>query len=124
MHSKKWGLLEGEPPTVGVELGRIDNARHRFLSPAQLQALLAEVERRDPNAWEFVLAAGVDARTIMELFGWSTLAMLQRYTHPGAEAKARAVAALGLLWVPSRARWCPSASGPRGSPVNGPLTKH
>ncbi len=207
MHGKKWGLLEGDPPTVGVELGRIDNARHRFLSPAQLQALLAEVERRDPNAWEFILAAahtgarlselasltwgcvdmdaktltlvhtktgkprafpmtpqlfemlaqkphgepgalvfinseggrwklmptcfrkalvalgfndgredrrekivfhslrhtaaslmlaaGVDARTIMELFGWSTLAMLQRYTHPGAEAKARAVAALG-----------------------------
>jgi integrase len=207
VHGKKWGIVEGEPPTVGVELGRIDNARHRFLSAAQLQALLAEVERRDPNAWEFVLAAahtgarlselaslswgsvdmeqktlilihtktgkprafpmtpqlasmlkgktigepgelvfknskgrrwklmptcfrkslvalgfndgredrreiicfhslrhgaasfllaaGVDVRTIQELFGWSTLAMLQRYTHPGSEAKARAVAALG-----------------------------
>jgi hypothetical protein len=31
----------------------------------------------------------------MELFGWSTMAMLTRYTHPGAEAKVRALAALG-----------------------------
>lgn len=208
VHGRRWGLLDGEPPTKGVELGRIDNGRHRFLSPAQLQALLAEVERRDPNAWEFVLAAahtgarlgelaaltwgcvdldertltlvhtktgkprafpmtpqlaavlekkprgepgelvfrnseggrwklmptsfrkalsalgfndgredrrerivfhslrhtaaslmlaaGVDIRTIMALFGWSTMAMLTRYTHPGDEAKARAVAALGV----------------------------
>lgn len=206
-HAHKWGVVEGECPVKGVELGRIDNARTRFLSPVELQELLAEVKRRDPNAWELslaaahtgarlgelaaltwscvdlenrtislihtktgkprafpmtpqlaamlsekerggagelvlknsegrkwqlmpaafrkalaslglntgrsdrretvcfhslrhtaaslMLAAGVDARTIMELFGWSTLAMLQRYTHPGSEAKARAVAALG-----------------------------
>ena len=48
------------------------------------------------SAASLMLAAGVDARTIMELFGWSTLAMLQRYTHPGAEAKTRAVASLGV----------------------------
>ena len=47
------------------------------------------------SAASLMLAAGVDARTIMDLFGWSTMAMLQRYTHPGAEAKARAVASLG-----------------------------
>jgi len=47
------------------------------------------------SAASLMLAAGVDARTIMELFGWSTLAMLQRYTHPGDAAKARAVASLG-----------------------------
>ena len=47
------------------------------------------------SAASLMLAAGVDVRTIMELFGWSTLAMLQRYTHPGAEAKTRAVASLG-----------------------------
>jgi site-specific recombinase XerD len=47
------------------------------------------------SAASLLLTAGVDARTIMELFGWSTLAMLQRYTHPGAEAKARAIASLG-----------------------------
>jgi site-specific recombinase XerD len=48
------------------------------------------------TAASLMLAAGVDIRTIMALFGWSTMAMLARYTHPGDEAKARAVAALGV----------------------------
>lgn len=42
-HARKWGVAEGECPVKGVELGRIDNARTRFLSPAELQELLAEV---------------------------------------------------------------------------------
>ena len=49
LNRKKWGLFEGKPPTIGVGRGRIDNARRRFLSPAQLQALLAEAQRRDPT---------------------------------------------------------------------------
>ncbi|NDY56086.1 tyrosine-type recombinase/integrase [Desulfovibrio sulfodismutans] len=48
------------------------------------------------SAASLILAAGVDIRTIMALFGWSTMAMLTRYAHPGDEAKARAVAALGV----------------------------
>lgn len=206
-HARRWGIVEGDCPAKGVELGRIDNGRVRFLDPAGVNELLEEVRRKDENAWRLclmaahtgarlgelaalrwahvdlagghltlvhtktgkprafpmtpqvaamlaeigpgaaselvltnadgnpwrsqpnafrravaalglndghtdarekivfhslrhsaaslMLAGGVDARTIMELFGWSTLAMLQRYTHPGAEAKARAVAALG-----------------------------
>lgn len=206
-HAKRWGVVDGDCPAKGVSLGRIDNGRVRFLSPAEVNTLLEEVKGKDRNAWRLclmaahtgarlgelsalkwahvdlaegnltlihtktgkprafpmtpqvremlaemgpgqaservlsnadgtpwrtqpnafrravaalglnegrtdarekivlhslrhsaaslLLAAGVDARTIMELFGWSTLAMLQRYTHPGAEAKARAIASLG-----------------------------
>jgi site-specific recombinase XerD len=35
--------------------------------------------------------AGVDLRTVQELGGWSTLAMVQRYSHLSPEHKAEAV---------------------------------
>ncbi|MGH9333329.1 MAG: tyrosine-type recombinase/integrase, partial [Vicinamibacteria bacterium] len=38
-----------------------------------------------------LMVAGVDAKTVMELGGWSRLEMLQRYAHSGAEHKRRAV---------------------------------
>ncbi|MGE4299114.1 MAG: tyrosine-type recombinase/integrase [Desulfovibrionaceae bacterium] len=208
-----WDIVAGDSPSKAVKVGHIDNARVRFLSPEELAALLAEVKRRDPNAWELVLAAantgarlgelasltwgnvnlmgreinlvhtktgkprtvpmtpnladmlrdkeqghpgdlvfqnslggpwglqptafrkavatlglnrgredrrerivfhslrhtaaslmlkaGVDLRTIQSLFGWSTLAMLQRYTHAGNEAKLRAVERLAAEMKPS-----------------------
>lgn len=41
-----------------------------------------------------MMAAGVDVRTIQTLFGWSTLAMLERYTHALDESKRAAVDSL------------------------------
>ena len=41
-----------------------------------------------------LLDAGENVRTIQEIFGWSTLAMLQRYTHPTDEKKQRAMSNL------------------------------
>lgn len=46
------------------------------------------------SAASMLLDAGEDVRTIQELFGWSTLAMLQRYTHPTAERKQGAMKSL------------------------------
>lgn len=206
------GVVSGDSPSRAVKVGRIDNARIRFLSPEELAELLAEVKRRNLHAWELTLAAantgarlgelaaltwgnvnlpnreitfvhtktgkartvpmtqeladmlwqkelgepgdhvflnslgrpwklqpaafraavaalglnngrpdrrervvfhslrhtaaslmlkaGVDLRTIQSLFGWSTLAMLQRYTHAGSEAKLRAVDRLALAMRP------------------------
>lgn len=46
------------------------------------------------SAASMLLDAGEDIRTIQEIFGWSTLAMLQRYTHPTAQKKQRAMGSL------------------------------
>ena len=204
--AREWGVVQGDSPSKAVKVGRIDNARVRFLSPEELAGLLDEVKKRDLNAWELVLAAantgarlgelasltwgnvnlatrevmfvhtktgkprtvpmtldlvdmllakthgepgdlvflnslggpwklqptafrkavaacglnqgrkdrkeqivfhslrhtaaslmlkaGVDLRTIQSLFGWSTLQMLQRYTHAGDEAKSKAMESL------------------------------
>jgi len=46
------------------------------------------------TAASMMLAAGVDIRTIQSHFGWSTLAMLQRYTHAMDESKRAAVDSL------------------------------
>ena len=49
------------------------------------------------TAASLMLASGVDVRTLQELFGWSTLQMLQRYTHATNKAKTRAVTNLGNI---------------------------
>jgi len=41
-----------------------------------------------------MMAAGIDAKTIQELFGWSTMQMLARYTHVLDETKHKAVQSL------------------------------
>nr|WP_321512936.1 tyrosine-type recombinase/integrase [uncultured Pseudodesulfovibrio sp.] len=46
------------------------------------------------TAASMMLAAGVDIRTIQSHFGWSTLAMLQRYTHALDESKRAAIDSL------------------------------
>ncbi|QJB56552.1 site-specific integrase [Pseudodesulfovibrio sp. zrk46] len=46
------------------------------------------------TAASMMMAAGVDVRTIQTHFGWSTLAMLQRYTHAMDESKRAAVDSL------------------------------
>jgi len=46
------------------------------------------------TAASFMMAAGIDAKTIQELFGWSTMQMLARYTHVLDETKHKAVQSL------------------------------
>jgi len=46
------------------------------------------------SAASMLLEAGEHVRTIQEIFGWSTLAMVQRYLHPTAESKVRALKSL------------------------------
>ena len=48
------------------------------------------------SAASMLLDAGENVRTIQEIFGWSTLAMLQRYTHPTDEKKQRAMSNLDI----------------------------
>lgn len=60
------------------------------------------------SAASILLGEGVDPRVIMDLFGWSTMAMLTRYTHPSAEAKVRALAALGNAMKAQNSNGLPS----------------
>lgn len=46
------------------------------------------------SAASMLLDAGENVRTIQEIFGWSTLAMLQRYTHPTDKKKQGAMSKL------------------------------
>lgn len=46
------------------------------------------------SAASMLLDAGENVRTIQEIFGWSTLAMLQRYTHPTDGKKQKAMGKL------------------------------
>ncbi|WP_415712710.1 tyrosine-type recombinase/integrase [Maridesulfovibrio sp.] len=49
------------------------------------------------TAASLMLTSGVDVTTLQELFGWSTLQMIQRYTHATNDAKLKAVEGLGKL---------------------------
>lgn len=52
------------------------------------------------HTWASALvAAGVDLRTVQELGGWCSLAMVERYSHPTPEAKRRAVTALEVAFA-------------------------
>ena len=42
-----------------------------------------------------LVAAGVDLRTVQEIGGWTTMAMLSRYVHPGQEQMRAAVEKIG-----------------------------
>ena len=47
------------------------------------------------HTWaSYVVEAGVDLRTVQELGGWSSLELVERYSHPTPDAKRRAVGAL------------------------------
>lgn len=49
------------------------------------------------TAATLMLIAGVDIRTLQELFGWSTLQMAARYTHTVNAVKSKAVEGLGKI---------------------------
>lgn len=50
------------------------------------------------TAASHLLRAGVDVRTIQTLFGWSTVQMLQRYTHVMDDAKIQAITSLNQAY--------------------------
>lgn len=48
------------------------------------------------HTWaSYLVESGVDLRTVQELGGWSSLTLVERYSHPTSDAKWRAVEALG-----------------------------
>ena len=49
------------------------------------------------SAASMLLEAGEHIRTIQQIFGWSTLAMVQRYLHPTEESQVRAMASLDAM---------------------------
>ena len=56
-------------------------------------------QRTDTTAATLRLAMGVDARTVMALMGWSSMALLQRYQHVVDELRRDAALRMGqTLW--------------------------
>jgi integrase len=81
-HSKAWKALLKR---VGVRDARLHDARH--------------------SAATYLLVQGVDARTVMDMMGWSQLSMTQRYQHVVPELKREAADRMNdLLWGDSEAR--------------------
>ena len=59
------------------------------------------------TAASHMLKQGVDLRTIQELFGWSTLQMLQRYSHVVNDTKRAAIRGLGRAFQEQPAKVIP-----------------
>lgn len=51
----KWRLYSGALPTDEISLPRPNNARERYLEPAEARALLAELKQRSQQAWLMAL---------------------------------------------------------------------
>lgn len=66
-HAKKRGVVEKESPTSAIELGKIKNARTRFLSPEEAGRLLKEIKELDYDAYLFSLAALYTGARLKEL---------------------------------------------------------
>lgn len=56
-HARKRGIVETECPTRAIEVGKINNARTRFLKPEEAQTLLKTVKKLDEGAYSLTLAA-------------------------------------------------------------------
>jgi len=56
-HARKRGIVSAESPTRVIEMGKIKNARTRFLKPDEARKLLKTIEKRDKNAYRLTLAA-------------------------------------------------------------------
>lgn len=85
-HTADWHKLLA---TAGVREARLHDARHTSAT--------------------LMLVQGVDARTVMDLFGWSTVAMVHRYQHVVDELKtAAAVAVNDALFGGTATRTAPS----------------
>ena len=68
--AKRRGLFTGENPVCGVRVPRFDNARERFLTPAEARALLAALRETAPDVHDAALIslhAGLRAGEILKL---------------------------------------------------------
>ena len=50
-----WGLYDGPDPFQKISLPVVNNARQRYLTPEEAQALLAELHRRSATTWLMAL---------------------------------------------------------------------
>ena len=55
-HAAHWEYVTGPCPANFIRIGRINNARTRFLSPDEARQLLNKVKELDADAWAFTLA--------------------------------------------------------------------
>jgi site-specific recombinase XerD len=86
-HSKAWKALLRR---TGVRDARLHDARH--------------------SAATYLLVQGVDARTVMDIMGWSQLSMTQRYQHVIPELKREAADRIdSLLWSQREERSAPDS---------------
>lgn len=88
------------PPTVSAAIRQRPN---RYFRRA-FQTACAVIDLKNftmhdlrHTAASYLLMAGVDLRTIMEIIGHTTMQMLQKYTHLATEHKRAAVAKIGNL---------------------------
>ncbi len=68
--ARRRGVFTGENPAGKVRFPKVDNRRLRFLTPEEAAALLAELERTDPEAREMALLSlhcGLRASEIFKL---------------------------------------------------------
>ena len=56
-HARKRGIVETESPTRAIEIGKINNARTRFLKPEETRRLLEHIRELDEKAYSLTLAA-------------------------------------------------------------------
>jgi integrase len=79
-HAKKRGIVDTESPTTVIDIGRIDNARTRFLTPTEAQKLLKRIKKLDSNAYALTLAALYTGARLGELtvLTWSNVDMQER----------------------------------------------
>lgn len=83
-------VFGGERPYASIKTAFRAACRRAGLAPLRFHDL------RHTWATQLVLA-GVDLRTVQELGGWSSLSLVERYSHPTPEAKRRAIEILGRI---------------------------
>jgi integrase len=70
------------------------------------------------HTWaSYAVLAGTDLRTVQEVGGWSSLALVERYTHPSSEAKRRAVEAVSTLLAARNGHHMDTTASAAGDPV-------
>lgn len=79
-HARKRGIVETESPTRAIEVGKINNARTRFLKPEEAQELLDTVRSLDEKAYELTLAALYTGARLGELTSltWSGIDLQEK----------------------------------------------
>lgn len=79
-HARKRGVVDTESPTRAITVGKINNARTRFLKPEEAQTLLDTVKKLDKNAYSITLAALYTGARLGELTNltWSAIDLQEK----------------------------------------------